>query len=77
MKLAENNLNYALLLSLVTIFYNMAEGVISTFFGANDETLALFGFGLDSFVEVLSGIGIAHMIYRMKSKQIVESRILG
>lgn len=56
----------AFLLSLITIFYNIAEGVISVYFGAGDETLALLGFGVDSFVEVISGIGIAHMIFRMK-----------
>jgi len=38
----------------------------------NDETLALFGFGLDSFVEVISGIGILHMIIRMKRNPISE-----
>ncbi|MEJ2103741.1 MAG: cation transporter [Ignavibacteriaceae bacterium] len=56
----------AFLLSLITIFYNIAEGIISVYFGAGDETLALLGFGVDSFVEVISGIGIAHMIFRMK-----------
>ena len=56
----------AIVLSLITIFYNIAEGVISVYFGAGDETLALLGFGVDSFVEVISGIGIAHMIFRMK-----------
>ena len=55
----------ALWLSYITIGYNLIEGVISTFFGAQDETLALFGFGVDSFVEVISGIGIAHMIFRL------------
>ena len=69
----KKRLNYAFILSLVTIGYNTIEGVILTFFGATDETLALFGFGLDSFVEVLSGIGIAHMIYRMKRSS-VEAR---
>jgi len=39
----------------------------------NDETLALFGFGLDSFVEVISGIGIFHLIMRMKYSR-VENR---
>ncbi|MHA2055740.1 MAG: cation transporter, partial [Candidatus Hodarchaeales archaeon] len=29
-------------------------------------TIALFGFGLDSFVEVISGIGIWHMINRLR-----------
>ncbi|MDX1754177.1 MAG: cation transporter [Salinimicrobium sediminis] len=65
-------LHYALILSFITIGYNLLEGIVSTFYGASDETLALFGFGLDSFVEVLSGIGIAHMIYRMKRNPVVE-----
>ena len=69
----KKRLHYALILSYITIGYNAVEGVVSTFFGATDETLALFGFGLDSFVEVLSGIGIAHMIYRMKQSS-VEAR---
>ncbi len=53
-------------LSLFTIFYNIAEGVISMALGYADETLSLFGFGADSFVEVISGIGIAFMIWRIK-----------
>lgn len=65
-----NLIKKAFLLSLVTIFYNIAEGVISVHFGAGDETLALLGFGVDSFVEVISGIGIAHMILRMKYSKI-------
>lgn len=32
----------------------------------DDETYALFGFGVDSFIEVISGIGIIHMIWRVK-----------
>ena len=55
----------ASLLALITIFYNIAEGVVSVWFGAVDETIALFGFGLDSFVEVISGIGIWHMVRRL------------
>lgn len=60
----------AIVLSLITILYNIAEGLISVYFGNSDETLALFGFGVDSFVEVISGIGIAHMIFRMKYSKI-------
>lgn len=63
-------LKIALILSIITIFYNIAEGIVSVFFGLEDETLALFGFGADSFVEVISGIGILHMILRMKSSEI-------
>ena len=69
-----NNLvKKAFILSLITIFYNIAEGIISVFFGTGDETLALLGFGVDSFVEVISGIGIAHMILRMRYSK-VQSR---
>ncbi len=56
----------ALLLAYITIAYNLIEGVVAVFFGFEDETLALFGFGLDSFVEVISGVGIWHMTTRMK-----------
>ena len=64
-------LRTALFLSFITIFYNIIEGVVSVYFGAEDETLALFGFGVDSFVEVISGIGIAHMILRMRFSKVV------
>jgi divalent metal cation (Fe/Co/Zn/Cd) transporter len=53
-------------LSLFTIFYNIIEGVVSMMMGYKDETLALFGFGVDSFIEVMSGIGIAMMIVRIR-----------
>jgi divalent metal cation (Fe/Co/Zn/Cd) transporter len=51
---------------LITIFYNLIEGIVSVLFGYEDGTVALLGFGIDSFVEVISGIGIWHMIRRMK-----------
>ena len=57
----------AFILSIITIVYNIIEGGVSTAFGYADETLALFGFGVDSFIEVMSGIGIAHMIIRLKN----------
>lgn len=59
-------LRRAQLLALITIFYNLVEGVVSLLFGWDDETLSLFGFGLDSFVEVMSGVGILHMVLRLK-----------
>ena len=54
-------------LAIFTIFYNTAEGVISTWLGYEDGTLSLFGFGADSFIEVISGIGILHMVLRIQS----------
>jgi divalent metal cation (Fe/Co/Zn/Cd) transporter len=60
---------WASVLALITIFYNIAEGLVSVFFGLEDESMSLFGFGLDSFVEVISGIGIWHMIRRIRQNE--------
>ncbi len=57
--------DFVLYLSLFTIVYNIAEGLISTMIGYSDESLTLFGFGVDSFIETISGIGIAAMIFRI------------
>lgn len=42
----------ALLLAWLTITWNVVEGVVAMGFGFAEESLALFGFGVDSFVEV-------------------------
>ena len=55
-----------LYLQSFTIFYNIAEGLVSTYLGFEDGSLALFGFGADSFIEVISGLGIAHMVIRIR-----------
>ena len=57
----------ALSLAIVTVVYNIAEGLISAWFGIKDETLTLFGFGMDSFVETISALGITQMIIRIRS----------
>src|SRR6478609_720929 len=56
----------ALALAIFTIVYNLAEGIIATWFGYQDETLTLFGFGVDSFIEMISGFGIANMVLRIR-----------
>ncbi|HVY54500.1 MAG TPA: cation transporter [Thermodesulfobacteriota bacterium] len=53
----------AFYLSLFTVAYNLLEGVISIIAGMLSGSIALVGFGLDSFVESLSG-GI--MIWRFR-----------
>ncbi len=65
-KLKLSHYKSASVLAQITIFYNLFEGMVSVFFGMTDETLSLFGFGIDSFVEVLSGIGIWNMVRRMR-----------
>ena len=39
---------------------------MATWFGYQDESVTLFGFGVDSFIELISGVGIAHMVIRMQ-----------
>lgn len=55
----------ATLLALITIGYNIVEGIVSVWLGISDDTLSLLGFGIDSFVEVISGLGILHMLRRV------------
>ena len=57
---------WALALAILTFVYNIAEGLVSVYFGLKDETLTLFGFGADSFVETISAIGVTQMIIRIK-----------
>lgn len=45
----------ALYLSIFTVAYNFLEGIVSIAAGAAAGSIALIGFGLDSFVESLSG----------------------
>jgi cation diffusion facilitator family transporter len=60
----------ALRLSYFTVGYNILEGIISILAGSMAGSIALIGFGLDSFVESLSG---SVMIWRFrKSGKISE-----
>ncbi len=73
--------DFALYLSLFTIVYNIVEGLISTLVGFSDESLTLFGFGVDSFIETISGIGILAMVIRIannpaSNKSIFETAAL-
>jgi|SRR3989338_2553589 len=45
----------ALYLSYFTVIYNVFEGIASIFIGGGVGSIALIGFGIDSFVESLSG----------------------
>ncbi len=53
----------ALSLSYFTVGYNISEGIVSILAGILADSIALVGFGLDSFVESLSG-GV--MIWRLR-----------
>ena len=62
----QNNLlnKKALVLSYVTVGYNVIEGILSIVAGTMAGSIALAGFGFDSFVESLSGF---IMIWRFSS----------
>jgi divalent metal cation (Fe/Co/Zn/Cd) transporter len=53
----------ALSLSYFTVGYNISEGIVSILAGLLAGSIALVGFGLDSFVESLSG---SVMIWRLR-----------
>jgi divalent metal cation (Fe/Co/Zn/Cd) transporter len=60
----------ALLLSYFTVGYNVIEGVVSISAGALAGSIALVGFGMDSFTESISG-GV--MIWRFRQTRLSEA----
>lgn len=58
----------ALALSLFTVGYNVAEGVIAIFASSQSGSTALLGFGLDSFVESLSGLVMVWRFWKFDPK---------
>lgn len=56
----------ALLLSWLTIVYNLVEGGVSVYFGVADDSVALAGFGADSFIEVFSA---ALVLWRFRAEE--------
>lgn len=59
----------ALNLSYFTVGYNIIEGIVSILAASLSGSVALLGFGLDSFVESFSGL---IMIWRFKKKRIPQ-----
>ncbi len=56
----------ALFLSYFTVAYNVLEGLCAVVFGVVAGSIALIGFGIDSFVESLSG---SIMIWRFRKHE--------
>ena len=53
----------AIILSFITITYNFIEAIISLYFGIEEESWSLVGFGLDSFIEIGSALFV---LWRLK-----------
>lgn len=49
-------LRRAWLLAWFTVGYNLLEGGVSIYFGVSDDSVALWGFGFDSLIEVASAV---------------------
>lgn len=49
-------LRYARRLAIFTLVYNVVEGLVAMGFGLSEGSMALFGFGADSFIEVGSAL---------------------
>ena len=58
----------ALYLAVFTVFYNILEGLGSVILGISGNCLTLSGFGADSLIEVVSGIGILQMVLRIRNQ---------
>lgn len=72
--MTERQLSRARSLAYFTVGYNLVEGVVSVAFGAKDESLSLFGFGLDSFIECASAFVVLWRVRRESATGSVESR---
>ena len=69
---SEQHGRYALRLSQFTVAYNVLEGIVSIVFAVLAGSAALLGFGVDSFVESLSG---AVMIWRFTASDLSAEQI--
>jgi divalent metal cation (Fe/Co/Zn/Cd) transporter len=70
----ESWLRWARLLAWLTILYNVVEGMVAVGFGVADESLALFGFGVDSWIEVGSAVVILWRLHGGSRAQDREKR---
>ncbi len=68
----EPSLRYALHLSYFTVAYNFIEGLLSILAGLLSGSIALLGFGLDSFIESLSGSVMIWRFYESRHFSDVE-----
>ena len=57
----------ALAISAATIVWNVIEGTLGLVYGAEDVSVALLGFGADSWVEVLSAIAVTYRFWQLES----------
>lgn len=64
--------NTVFLLSLFIIFYNIIGGIFAINSGSQELNRSLFEWGMISFVQIISALGIANMICKMSSNDSVK-----
>lgn len=65
----ESQYKNAFRLALLSIALAFAEALFSTFYGYNNESITLFGFGIGSLIEIISAVGVASMIKRLNQNE--------
>ena len=63
----------ALAVSLATIVWNIVEGSLGLVYGAEAVSVALLGFGADSWVEVLSAIAVTYRFWQLETSRSVST----
>lgn len=65
----------ALLIVLAVMLYNCIEAVVALSFGHQTESLALFGFGLDSLIEIAAAGAMVWRLTRSQDDFVAERRV--
>jgi divalent metal cation (Fe/Co/Zn/Cd) transporter len=58
----------AYVLAILTVIFSSLEGGFSVYYGYGTNSLTLFGNGVASFIEVISGFGILGMTMKIRSR---------
>ncbi|WP_282010089.1 cation transporter [Nitrospina watsonii] len=70
--LTQNPIGKAVFLAWFTIGFNLLEGMVAVAFGVEEESFALLGFGLDSFIEVFSATLV---LWRFQGEQGLDAAL--
>mmetsp|Transcript_33222 Transcript_33222/g.30164 ORF Transcript_33222/g.30164 Transcript_33222/m.30164 type:complete len:151 (-) Transcript_33222:776-1228(-) len=66
---------YAIWISVLSILYNIGEGVVAVFYGDNSDTLSLLFFGIQSFVEVTASVMVLWKVTYFRNKEQSKAQV--
>ena len=70
----EKSIRQLLTLTVATLVFNLSTGIISVWYGNTDRSLALSGFGIANFLEIITGIYMIHFYRRMQKNPDIAIR---